>query len=88
MATSRDGAGAFVALFRFHGPFLLNEGHLFVLFQPARQCQALAGGDILPPQPLNALFDWRGEIIPYSWRQVLFVDFKKTLDDTISSLGG
>ena len=29
-------------------PFLSNEGHLFVLFQPARQCQALAGGDISP----------------------------------------
>ena len=24
-------AGAFVALFRFHGPFLSNEGHLFVV---------------------------------------------------------
>ena len=26
-------AGAFVALFRFHGTFLSNEGHFFVLFQ-------------------------------------------------------
>jgi hypothetical protein len=48
-------AGAFVALFRFHSPFLSNEEHLLVLFQPARQCQALAGGDISPHQPLNVL---------------------------------
>ena len=59
--------GAFVALFRFHGPFLLNEGHLFVLFQPARQCQALAGGDILPHQPLDAL----SLLLPNNLRDVL-----------------
>jgi hypothetical protein len=36
-------AGAFVALFRFHSPFLSNEEHLLVLFQPARQCQHAMG---------------------------------------------
>ena len=58
-------AGAFVALFRFHGPFLLSEGHLFVLFQPARQCQALAGGDISPHQPLNDQLLQQPQLFPY-----------------------
>ena len=44
MGDEMGDAGAFVALFRYHGPFLSNEGHLFVLFQ-----------DILPHQRLNAL---------------------------------
>ena len=34
-------AGAFVALFKFHGPFLSNEEHLLVLFQNTSPHQPL-----------------------------------------------